>query len=473
MLRWGFVNLLGQIVRVLTSLICIPVLITYMGLELYGLWSWSITILAVIQLSEGGLSAGLLYFYSKERASEKMFDAHLTSSLILLLGSTIIVCFVIFIFSPYLIDSISEVSINLREELSIVLNVGIVLVAQRIVQSLFWAILQAEGRYELYNLLNTTQIVATNFTWIGLAYANTKYLPHYIYGSLLISSIITVSLFLCTIQTFKRYRWVYEGPNLKLFFNYNLAAWGSSVGSAVFTQGDKLIVASILGPVTLGVYVVFTSICIQLNQIVAHVVHPLFPIVSSSYRESETDLSKVISSVSQMFLVNIHLALIGATTLIVFSEEILQYFLKQDFQPIFVSYFSILAGIYGIYSLAVTGYYILMGQGNSVKVMRVTIMSGIGVLASVYILGSYIGLLGVVLGNAVYLLILKLLYDGMKSIYGDMKSWIFYVAKPLILLSLFVVSVFLLDLTLVSKLILFSIISLFLIFTFIKNYRNI
>ncbi len=472
MLRKGIYNLLGQLIRISISLISIPILINFMGLELYGLWSWSTTILTVSQLSEGGMSAGFLHYLSRNHSSRLEINILLTSCIVLLIISITVLFIIIIFISPHLLSSVENISESQKSELLIVLYVGAFLVVQRIIQSLFWAILQSNQQYGLYNILSSVQVILTNISWMILAYKQSSYLPNYIYIGIIVTFFFTIILLAITRSYFNKFQWFFDSKNFKQLSKYNMGAWGSSLGSAIFTQGDKLIIADVLGPAPLAIYVVFTSICTQLNVLTAQVIHPVFPTVSSFINSKSTDRREFIQSIDNLFLMNVYLSLGGMAALVTFSPEILTFFLDENFTDVYIVYFCYLALIYGLYTLSVTGNYILLGQGKSNRVMQITLFSGSIVLVAVYLLSSAYGLIGAVWGNVFYLLILILLFKGMNYIYTSIRGWIFLVLKPMFIVLVFFVLLVIIQPILLLRITTFILLAIILLYSFFKRYLS-
>jgi O-antigen/teichoic acid export membrane protein len=408
-------GLIGQGSRMLITIFCIPILITNMGIEKYGLWTWATTIISVFQLSEAGLSSGVLYFISEKEITQKSKNNVLTNSIILLLISIIIVTAIILLSSDILLSSIKLTDSNQRTEVIYIIHLGILLIITRIIQNIFWAILQSKQKYELFNFISTIQVILINIFMVILAISKNLYLPNYIIGTLGISITITIFLILYNWKFIMNFKWNYDKNSLVHFIKYNTGVWGSSLGSSIFAQGDKLVIANILGPSMLTIYVVFTNICIQLNQLSAQVTHPIFPLISSIIKDKNLDLKKdTWRNIVKIFHFNVFVSLSGSLFLICFSREILLYFLKTSFEDIYISYFNILCGIYGIYTLSVTGHFIHLGAGLSQKVMIVNLASGIIALTAIYLTSLYLGLLGAIIGNCFYILVIILLIDGIK-----------------------------------------------------------
>ncbi|GAB3174228.1 oligosaccharide flippase family protein [Telluribacter humicola] len=475
MLSKIILNFSGHSARMLTTLLATPLLIKFLGIEIYGLWNWSTSMVAIVQLAEGGLSTGVLYFLSKSDSKEEK-NCIITSTILLICISAVLVTTIILLSAPFLKSSIKGITLSQWIEIEYIYKLGILVVIQRIIQSFLWAVLQSKQQYKFYNIIITGQLIIQNLIWLILGKNGILYLPYYTYTSIAVNIVSIIILFVYTWDEFKYFKWHLKKETIKEFLNYNKSIVGSSLGSAFFAHGDKLLIAEVLGPNTLGVYVIFTNINIQLNQLIAQAIHPIFPLVSSTLTTTISNLNSLKQSIYKLYSINIFLSIIGSATLMTFAEYILKYFLKDYYNIDYLYPFYIMNIIYGIYTLAVTGHYILLGKGKSRKVMKLTLLCGILSLISIYILCTNYGLYGAVLGNFVYVFILKLLLDGMSLLYTEETQWLGLLLKAALLFLIYALIIFSFNTSLINTLISFSIfissIS-FLLFPKILNIQQI
>jgi O-antigen/teichoic acid export membrane protein len=436
MIKNGIVNLIGQFLKLASSVLLMPLLLNYLGINLFGLFSWVTAILAGVQLVEGGLSSGLLYFLSKKSSEEDnedlTFNKIVTSGILLLGISTSLVLILLTCGAPLIIETLNGISPDQKNQLQIALIAGAILVGIRIMQSFFWALIQSQQRYKLYSAVSTIQIVLTNVGWLCLAYIGEKYLPNFIFLSIVLSVSITLWVYYLTKEFYVSFKWTLSKSTTYTILKYNSAVWGSHLGSILFSQGDKLVVANTLGADVLGVYTIFTSITSQINQFSAQVTHPIVPLVSSASRNLMKNIPGIKIPIKQFFLLNIYIALGGAGLLIILAEPILLFFLHSNFLPKLVFPFQTLCIVYGIYCLSVTGYYISLALGHSVKVMVVSVIGASISLISMYITSKTFDLLGVTLSNGFFFIILVLLFDSMKEMQIKTIDWIKLLLPPLL-----------------------------------------
>lgn len=452
-----------------------PILIQYLGVTLFGFLSWTTAILASVQIAEGGLSAGLLFFLSEEESSEKLDHTKknevLSSGILFLILSSLLVFLIIYLLSPFFISTL-HIGPERSDDIMRALLIGAGLVSVRILQSFFWAVLQSKQLYKTYNTISTLQIIATNISWALLAYIGEKSLPTYITWGFIISVIFTVVLIPFAIKVIPLFNWRFSKKTTFEMLNYNLGVWGSNVGSILFSQGDKIIVGNTLGINALTTYTIFTNVVSQLNQFTAQAVNPIIPLVRSGLSSSSNKANNLLISVKNFFLLNIYLSLGGAGLFIVMAEPILQFFLKSNFEKSSSLPFQILSLIYGIYTLSVTGYYISLGLGYSRKVMIISILSGFVTLISMYFSSIAFGMIGIVLSNTFFFLILILLIHGMKKIGLPLRSWVSMLIIPLSLVILLTLFVYLIELSIFYKILISIAFTIFMGISFFYKYQG-
>ncbi|MDQ6481882.1 oligosaccharide flippase family protein [Dyadobacter sp. LHD-138] len=475
MIKNGIFNLIGQSLKLGSNILVMPILIQYLGVTLFGFLSWTTAILASVQIAEGGLSAGLLFFLSEEESSEKLDHTKknevLSSGIFFLVLSSILVFLIIYLLSPFFISTL-HIGPERSNEVMRALLIGAGLVSVRILQSFFWAVLQSKQLYKTYNTISTLQIIATNISWALLAYLGEKSLPTYITWGFIISVVFTIVLIPFAIKVIPLFNWRFSKKTTSKMLNYNLGVWGSNVGSILFSQGDKIIVGHTLGITALTTYTIFTNVVSQLNQFTAQAVNPIIPLVRSGLSSSNNKANNLSISVKNFFLLNIYLSLGGAGLFIVMAEPILQFFLKSNFEKSSAFQFQILSLIYGIYTLSVTGYYISLSLGYSRRVMIISILSSFTTLVSMYFSSIAFGIIGIVLSNAFFFSILILLVQGMKRIGLPLWSWVSMIVVPLsvvIFLSLFVSLV---DLNVFNQIALSIVFTIFMTISFFNKYQG-
>ena len=183
----------------------------------------------------------------------------------------------------------------------------------------------------------------------------------------------------------------------------SLSLFSSSLSSVCFSNVDKLIVGSALGPKNLAFYTIASLVAGQINSLSALLVQPIIHIVPKvgSSRQAAQSLEKYAN-----------LSLIAGPSLgfllILFAPVIRSIFFPSlhDQNQIFLveQSISLMCFIYGIYSINCYGYYYLLSRQDFKFISIVVSISTALVLLGMVGIGNSFGLLGLVACNAAYII---------------------------------------------------------------------
>src|SRR5260370_16257571 len=93
LLRNGLYNVVGQTLRGAASLLAIPFLIRFLGIREYGVWSLAYAVLAVLAMSEAGISVAAAVFLSQDLAKRDFAEFGKTLTIILIGAALVSVVF--------------------------------------------------------------------------------------------------------------------------------------------------------------------------------------------------------------------------------------------------------------------------------------------------------------------------------------------------------------------------------------------
>lgn len=435
MLKNGLYNILGTIVRTGLTFLTIPVLIRLLGVEEYGLWTLVSSVLGILTLAQGGLAVSTTVFLSKDIATNDRQEISQTLSvtatamlilatlaaLILLVGSRTIVNLF-----PNLASTQSLVAIS-------ALQFGGLVIWSRLLQQIFVGIEQAYQRYGLMNLLNTLEVVISNLGMVAIAiYWNGKTLAlmqwQVVTSILMLIIHIRASL---TLVDRVKLQFIWNRHKGLEIARYSIATWFTSIGSALFQQGDRLIVGSVLGTELLGVYAAITSVTMQINVFAALAVQPLLPRLNSLLIGSRTNLEKQIK---QAFQLNTIFALGLGGIFLIFTPLIINFLFGANATAQYTLAFRLATIIYSFYSINVVGYYVLLGIGAANISLIIVFSSGIISLFLIFVGAIQFNLLGAIIANVGFLGTFLCNFSAMKRLKIPFKQWIDWVQPMKILL---------------------------------------
>jgi O-antigen/teichoic acid export membrane protein len=200
---------------------------------------------------------------------------------------------------------------------------------------------------------------------------------------------------------------------------YSLRTYAGVVGSALFSQGDKLIIGKLLGLETAGMYAAFTSMATQINTLSAIPVQPIVSRISGELKQEQTDpIPLILQLVRKALLLNTTIAIgIGSAIILMAPEIIALLFSNVHYVPFsLVVLLRLISLIYVLYSFNAVGYYALFALRFERINTFTTLLCGSGTLLLIGLLAWKYGLQGAILGNIGYLSTLYLLFRGLEKL---------------------------------------------------------
>jgi O-antigen/teichoic acid export membrane protein len=426
-LKNGFYNTVAGAIRIGLAILTIPLLIRLIGVEEYGLWTLASSVIAIVALAEAGLATATTVFVSQDLGKEDING--LSQTLTVTVGAMLILATLATITLWFGAEPIVNLFTKLDhpQQLTAVeaLHIGGLVVWARLLQQVLVGVEQAYQRYGLMNLLNTMQSALLILGMFVVAWRGGR----------------TVALMqwqaVASVAVLLSHAWVVQSllQSVNLHFSwskykgleigrYSVMMWLSSLGGALFGRGDRLIVGSLLGTQSLGVYAAMTDIATQINSLSALTVQPLVPSLSNLAANRCMNQPKLQSQIKQALQINSFIALVIGGGLFTLANEILHLFITGIFYRQYIVAFCILIVIYSIYSVNGVGYYVLLALNSVNKCMVVQIISGILSLLLITIGSSKFGLVGAALGNSGYLLVWLLTVLSMRQLSIPFKRWI-------------------------------------------------
>jgi len=401
LLRNGFYNGLGGIVRIGLSLVTVPLLIHFLGLSEYGLWVLVSSAVAVVVLAEGGLTVTTTVFVARDLGQDNTLGISqtLTVTAVAILSLATAAALGLWVGAEQVVNLFGTLTVNQRAEAVLALQVSGLVVWTRLVQQGVVGLAQAFQYYGGLNLLNTLQVTLTSLGLIGIAGSGGRTVALMQWQAVVGLGLLVAYLGLgwwwvrgLGLQ------WCWDWVRAEQVLRYSGLTWLSSVGTVLFSQGDRLVVGAFLGTGLLGVYAAITSVVTQINTLSALIVQPLLPALSTLRLQPEAMRQKAV----QALQINALVALGLGAVLFALAPWILMVLIPTGDAQVHLSVLRLMTVIYALYSLCAVGYYVLFGlelvQVNTFTVLAFGGLSLVGVT-----LGAQFGLFWVAMGNSAYL----------------------------------------------------------------------
>lgn len=410
MIKNGLYNGITSILNIALGILVIPVLIRMMGLDAYGLWIYATAVIGIVELAEMGLSVSTTFFVSRDLANRD--NRSLSETLSIICGLVLIVATIGAVAVWLLAAPLAHLAANLDPEQQVratyIIRLGAFVVWVAMVQRVLIGIQQAFQRYDLLNLIASTQALLAYLSMLAVAFAGggpEQLMVAYmvVTGMAFVANSIAVRFLLRPYAI----SICWNLQRVPVIARYSLSTWFISLGSALFSKGDRILVGAVAGTAVLGAYGAITSVVSKINQLSAAVVQPLLPSISGlSTRKNGTN-QELLQHYRQAVELNT-LVSFGLSGILLLLAPILSFVLVNQQSDELINSLVLATIIYGLYSLGAVPWYTLIARGKTTTVLRVNLLAAIVSLTLITVGAIQYGLMGAIVGNVGYLLILLL-----------------------------------------------------------------
>ena len=424
MFKNGLYNTIGGVARIGISLLSVPIIIRLIGIESYGIWILSSSVISIAALVEGGLSVTTTFYLSKDIANNdnKGLSETLTATLATILFLSTLSSFFLYFSSDYIVRLFPQLQGNQSEVVLNTLQLGSLYLWPRLIQQQFIGIMQAYEEYGLINVLGTLQNIISSFGLILVAYFSGNAVEMMKWQAVI--SIIALLIYLRSSKKLiqnSNPRVVWNFIKIKQIWKYSLVAWFGTLGSALFTQGDRLIVGSILNVKVLGIYSAISTVASQINILSSLPILPLVPKLAKLLKTEKDNRHAIKAQIKESQELNAVVALVSAGSIILFSKSILLILIKENTNVESIFAMQVSALIYAIYSLNAVGYFSLYGLGEIKLCTLIHVFSSITTLFLILVLSLKFGFLGAIYGNVGYVITLLMVVLSFKKLRINLK----------------------------------------------------
>jgi O-antigen/teichoic acid export membrane protein len=443
-LKHGFYNALGGVIRIGLSIIIVPLLIRLIGIEDFGIWTLSSSIIGIATLAEGGLTISTTFFLSKDISSNDRvgISETLTLTFTAMFIMSSIAALIVYFGSDLFVSLFPHLPNEKQLQSLETVKIGSLFLWAKLLQQHLIGLIQAYEKYGLLNLLGAIQNIAINLGLIIVAISSGNIIEMMKWQALqgflfLIVYIVTGKKIVGSIRPSLGWNRIKAAA----VFRYSSVAWLGSLGGAFFAQGDRLIVGSILDARNLGIYAAITSIASQINTLSALPISPLLPKITKLLAHKELEASEIKKILKQGIEINAGIAFFLGSLIFVTSETILKIALKQAYDVNVNQSLQIAGIIYTIYSLNALGYYVLYALNKTKTCTIIHLCSSVLSIFLITLLTKKMGLSGSAIGNCGYILTFLMTVKALNIL--DLS--IFLLAKWLLVPSLWLISVILIN----------------------------
>lgn len=387
------------------SVLTIPLLIRFIGVKEYGLWTLASSTVGIVTLAEAGLSVSTTVFLSRDLANNDADSLSQTLTVtvgtMLLLATTAAIT--LWIGAPKLVELFGLLERSQYIKAVQALRIGGVVIWAQLLQKVIVGVEQAYQQYGVMNVLSTLQLALINLglllvAWFGGKTAELMQWQAVISVGMLVAHCWAGWILLG--QSKVHIAWE-VGRGLAIA-HYSLMTWMTSIGSVIFGQVDRLVVGALLGTEKLGIYAAITTIARQINTFSALPVQPILPSLSSEIEKKGNSHKKIKNQVIKALQINGIIAYSLGAIFLAFAPFIMEVMIPDVKDNNYIREFNIAVIIYTLYSTNAVGYYTLLSAKAVKSCMLIVLASGTISLLSISAGGWHFGLIGAILGNAGY-----------------------------------------------------------------------
>lgn len=431
MLKNGFYNTLAGIAKFGLGILTVPILIRLLGVENYGIWSLASSVIGLVALAEAGLATTTTVFVAKdlgEDNAESLAETLLITVSAMFFLATL-AAIILGIGAEAIAPLFPKLSQTQQTTVAAAFRLGGIVVWTRLMQQSFVGILQAYQRYAAISIIKTTEgiILSLGMILLALSQGGVLALVQWQVTIGCLSLLIYAALLKSTISKLL-FKVQWNSQKVIHVFRYGSMMWLTSLGSALFSRGDRIIVGNILGAQGLGIYAVITDIVVQINQISALPVQPLLPQLSRLLSQGQQHAVK--DAIAKCLTINALVSFGLGLTILTFAPEIDSFLIEANHSH--SSLLRLATLIYAVYSVNAVGYYSLLGL-DRVTICAFWQMAAGGLALGSILLGSQLfGLQGAILGNLAYWILSMITFYAMKYLSIPTKDWAGWLAFPIL-----------------------------------------
>jgi O-antigen/teichoic acid export membrane protein len=437
MIKNSSYNVIGSVLRTGLNLLIIPAIIHLLGIEEYGLLTLVSTVIGIVSLAEAGLTVSTTVFLSQDLANHdsEAISQTLTVTIVIMFLIASLAALALYINAGLLVGFFPTLEQAQRSIAIQSFQIGGVILWARLLQQIPAGIEQAYQQYGVVNILSTFQSIFLNLGMLIIAWKGGQTLPLIQWQALI--SVIMLLVHTSVSCFFLRHIELRFNLNkekgLKIV-SYSLMTWLTTVGSALFSQGDRLIVGNVLGTKLLGVYAAITSVAMQINILLGTALQPMLPRLSSMGADRASDSFIALrQQIKSAFQANVVVSLGLGCGLLLTAPLIMRFILPVEITKEYLISFYAAIVIYLLYCINTVGYYVLLSF-DVVRLAFIVLGSGLLSLLLIFWGATVGGLFGAVLGNIGFFGSFLCTFMAMKNLSVPVKEWIAWI-KPRELIS--------------------------------------
>lgn len=390
--RNAALNVAGDLSPILTTLISVPLYLSVLGQERYGVLVLVWTITGYLGFFDLGLGLATRYEMARRSvvSAQQQYDLLWTSTL-LSLGLGLAAACVMYLVAWVAFGTLVDMSPDIRDEALAVLPWIGAMVALNILNGVMFGALSGQERFLSVSLMKLASSALSQFVpliaviWLGasLVWA----VPALALGTLVLSAMLVP---LASARFFLRLRPQFLKGDVKQLFSYGLWSSGASFGRQMLSNGDRFFIGSLLGAAAVALYTVPMSLMQRAATAPRSVVEVIFPRIAKAAPDQLVQMARRVTAANMAF----------GTILSAGAILVIHPFISLWINPSFADEVGIVAELAAITILARTSFQvpamILNASGRPRETMTILLCELLPFFAGIYFATLYFGAIGAV-----------------------------------------------------------------------------
>jgi O-antigen/teichoic acid export membrane protein len=393
----SFWNIFEVLVSPLILFISIPLFLTQLGTENYGIWMFVNTIVVLLQSLNLGLNTSTYKHVSSALSTEdeaqikQTLSTNLSLTLLLsLIGFVIIgiIAFFILQFNVFIDASVQ------KSTLIYSLFLGGFILFSKLTEQILYAIYRAFEDFKYVTFISISSKIITVLGSVIIAYLTHNIVLVLLYNAFIGLCFLFINYrFIRRFLSFYRFQFQLTKAAIRFEVSYSFFVWLQSIAVVVTYQGDRLLVSSGFGLETLSYYTIVATIFNHIHMAFAALTGWVFPQIAKN--QNDTSYIKQLYLNTRNVSAFITISLLAIFTFI--AAPIFEGWLGiTNFQHI-AEYLNLFAMFEFVFIFTIMPNFFLNGSGYEKLNLKITLiytlLNVIGMLLGYVVLHSVIGIL--------------------------------------------------------------------------------
>ncbi|WP_028489254.1 flippase [Thiothrix lacustris] len=421
---------LGYALPLLASLASIPIIISQLGVDLYGLYIICVSLIGFMTLVDLGIGQTVIKYVAQYEATgqqDKVKPVLGAAFLIyLVIGLLSVAC--LYVSAPWLAAGLYELPVK-QVLATDVLRITAVPLFFSYINQFFLNVCRAYHRFDLPAILHNVGSLGGMTVTAGLLMAG-YVLRDVMWGYAFIQFVAVLGGYVASVKVLPIHikpRPAFERHIFLEIISFSAYTFvGNFVGSLV-SRADKLLIGVVIGTEAVTYYQIPFTIAQMANGIIHSLTHIAFPRFSEMFSLRDRVGLQALYRLANdaVFLISTVIAVM----LITVGGDFLALWITPDFSQKATVVLQVMAVYFFLHSNTVVGYWVLQGGGQAKLTAFMSVIDAIAYFVALYYLGDAYGYMGAAVALFFTLLTVPLQYIWIDRHVGH--SWLEYLIQLL------------------------------------------